>query len=481
MSPRGLQRLWGNTRARILSAFVVLLAASTLATTLGQRQLLLDRAVSRVDRQLVQEAETFRRGAALTRDPQTRRPLPTDVRSRLDAFLARNVPVDGEAFYTFVDGRPGPASAGDGITVAVTRAVLPLATATGSRLGDLDVGGGPRTRYTVVPIRRAGRTLATLVVVADLGREEDEATSAARATALLALVVLLLASGVAFLVAGRVLAPLRRLRDTATNISESDLTQRLEVSGSDELAQLARTFNAMLDRLELAFASQRAFVSDAGHELRTPITIIRGHLELLGEDPDERRETLALVGDELQRMSRLVEDLLTLAKAERTDFLRTEDLDLDELMGELLEKARALGDREWVLDRADPVLLHADRQRLTQAVMNLAANAVQHTEAGGRVALSGAAVPGAVALSVADDGVGIAPDDQARIFERFQRAGEDRRPDGAGLGLAIVSAIADAHGGHVSVRSARGQGARFTITLPVDVDPEEEDPAWPAS
>lgn len=480
MTHRGLQRLWGSTRGRILSAFVVLLAASTLATTLGQRQLLLDRAVERIDRQLVQEAEEFRQIAAPTPDPQTGRTLPRDARTLLNAFLARNVPVDGEAFYTFIAGRPGPASAGGGISGAVTRAVLPLASTTDSRLGELDVPGGARTRYTVVPLRRAGRTVGSLVVVADLSREEREATRAARGSAIVALVVLLLATALAFVVAGRVLAPLRRLRETATSITESDLTRRLEVSGSDELAQLARTFNAMLDRLETAFASQRAFVSDAGHELRTPITIVRGHLELLGEDPDERRETLALVGDELQRMSRLVEDLLTLAKAERADFLRTEDLDLDELVEGLLEKARALGDREWVLERADPVQLHADRQRLTQAVMNLAANAVQHTGTGDRIALGGAREGDRVVLSVTDAGPGVASADQERIFERFQRAGVDRRPDGAGLGLAIVSAIAVAHGGSVSVDSSPGRGARFTITLPAPPD-DEEDPAWPAS
>ncbi|WP_354701067.1 ATP-binding protein [Paraconexibacter sp. AEG42_29] len=481
MTADGLRRRWGSTRARILSAFVVLLAASTVATTLGQRQLLLDRAVDRVDRQLVQEAEEFRRISALTRDPQTNRPLPRtpDVRSLLDAFLARNVPVEGEAFYTFVGGRNGAASAGEGITAAVTRAVLPLAGVGESRLGELDVPGGSRTRYTLVPVTRAGRTLGSLVVVADLGREEREATRAARGSALIALVVLLIATGIAFVVAGRVLAPLRRLRATATSITENDLTQRLEVRGSDELAELARTFNAMLDRLEGAFDSQRAFVSDAGHELRTPITIIRGHLELLGdgEDPDERRETLALVQDELQRMSRLVEDLLTLAKAERSDFLRAEDIDLDELVEELLVKARALGDRLWAVERADPGLLHADRQRLTQAVMNLAANAVQHTGRGDTITLAGVHEGTRVTLSVADTGPGIALGDQARIFDRHQRGGDERRrPDGAGLGLAIVTAIAAAHGGRATVASAPGEGARFAIILPVDPDPEEDLP-----
>ena len=159
--------------------------------------------------------------------------------------------------------------------------------------------------------------------------------------------VLLIASALAWVVAGRVLAPLRVLSDTARSIGESDLTRRIPTSGTDELAELGRTFNAMLDRLEAAFDSQRAFVSDASHELRTPITIVRGHLELLGDDPEERRETIALVTDELDRMSRFVDDLLLLARAERDDFLRVSEVELGALTDELAEKASALGKRSW--------------------------------------------------------------------------------------------------------------------------------------
>ena len=143
------------------------------------------------------------------------------------------------------------------------------------------------------------------VVAASLSAERDDVNEAVRLAALVLLSVLLIASALAWVVAGRVLAPLRALDETARSISENDLTRRIPVTGDDEIGELARTFNAMVDRLERAFASQRAFVSDASHELRTPITIVRGHLELLGEDPHERRETIALVTDELDRMSRL--------------------------------------------------------------------------------------------------------------------------------------------------------------------------------
>jgi signal transduction histidine kinase len=229
----------------------------------------------------------------------------------------------------------------------------------------------------------------------------------------------------------------------------------------------------MLDRLESAFASQRAFVSDAGHELRTPITIIRGHLELLGDDPQERQETIELVSDELDRMTRFVEDLLTLAKAERSDFLRLEDVDLDLLTEELMAKASALAPRDWTLERIGAGTLRADRQRLTQAVMSLANNAVQHTAEGARIGLGSELHDGRARLWVSDDGPGIPLADQERIFDRFAQAGV-RRTDGTGLGLAIVRAIAEAHGGDVVLRSAPGQGSTFTLDLPTE-PPEEHD------
>ena len=202
-------------------------------------------------------------------------------------------------------------------------------------------------RYLAVPVKLTGdRPRGVFVVAASLSGERADVSEAVRLATLVLISVLLIASALAWVVAGRILAPLRTLDETARSISETDLTRRIPVSGNDEIAELARTFNAMVDRLDRAFASQRAFVSDASHELRTPITIVRGHLELLGDDPEERRETIALVTDELDRMSRFVNDLLLLAKAERQDFLRIEEVELGALTDELLEKATGLGPRD---------------------------------------------------------------------------------------------------------------------------------------
>jgi signal transduction histidine kinase len=236
----------------------------------------------------------------------------------------------------------------------------------------------------------------------------------------------------------------------------------------------------MLDRLERAFAAQRTFVDDAGHELRTPITIVRGHLELMGDDPAEREETVRLVTDELDRMSRIVEDLLLLAKAERPDFVRPEETELAELTADVFVKARALGDRRWELAEVADRRVRLDPQRITQAMVQLAQNAVQHTVPGAPVRIgSRTTAAGRVELYVADSGAGVRPEDAEVIFERFRR-GTARRGSlgsGAGLGLSIVKAIAEGHHGHVRLENTEGGGATFVLALA----PEEERTPWNAS
>jgi signal transduction histidine kinase len=219
----------------------------------------------------------------------------------------------------------------------------------------------------------------------------------------------------------------------------------------------------MLDRLQQAFATQRQFLNDVGHELRTPITIVRGHLEVLGEDPEERRETVALVTDELERMRRLVDELVVLAKAEQPDFLVRSPVDISELADEIARKAARLADRDWRMEMTGTEVIEADRQRLTQAIVQLAQNAVQHTAPGDTIALGTAMVDGYAHFWVRDSGPGFGDDtDPGRLFEQFV----GRRSNGTGLGLAIVKAIATAHGGDVDAREAPGGGALFTITVP---------------
>jgi len=455
-----------STRSRILMSYVVLLAFSSLVSVLAISEILGARAGDRVDAALEQEVGEFRR-LATGRDPRTGEPFGNDVRRIFEVYLSRNVPADGETIATYVDGELYESvSSGRGGRTPVSDLPGHLAEATRSEAGEIE-GPNGAVRYLAVPLARDGRVLGTFVVSSDLGAELDEVRDATRISAIVIGSVLLIASLLAWIVAGRVLSPLRALRDTARSIGESDLTRRIDVHGADELADLARTFNAMLDRLQVAFDSQRAFVNDASHELRTPITIVRGHLELMGDDPAERRETVALVTDELDRMSRFVDDLLLLAKARRDDFLHLEPVDVGELTDEMLAKARGLAPRDWQLDGRGSGTVRADRQRLTQAVMGLAHNAVQHTEEGATIALGSESRGGVLRLWVRDEGPGIALADQERIFERFARAPHSRRRSGgAGLGLSIVRAIAEAHGGEVQLSSSPGRGSTFTIEIP---------------
>jgi signal transduction histidine kinase len=326
-------------------------------------------------------------------------------------------------------------------------------------------------------VQQGGATGA-LVVVTNVSRARAGLRDTMRTYTIVAALVLLMVTAVAFWLSGRLLAPLRTLRETADDITETDLSQRLPVTGNDDITALTRTFNGMLDRLEAAFVGQREFLDDAGHELKTPLTVLRGHLELLEvDDPADVAETRLLLLDEIDRMSRLVGDLILLAKSDRPDFLRPQPVDVGVLTRDLVAKARGLGDRHWVADPAADVKVLADEQRLTQAVLQLADNAVKHTGPSDVVAIGSAATPTEVRLWVRDSGPGVPPEDRELIFERFGRSAVPPGDEGFGLGLSIVGAIVRAHGGSVTVEDA-DPGARFVVTLPRVPIQEDE---WPAS
>jgi two-component system, OmpR family, sensor kinase len=274
-----------------------------------------------------------------------------------------------------------------------------------------------------------------------------------------------------WLLIGKALGPVRRITRIAGAISREDLSRRIGYAGpADEVGELARTMDAMFDRLQSAFATQERFISDASHELRTPLTIIKGHLQVLDRqeapDPAFVKQEHALVLDELDRMNRLVGDLLTLARATRVDFLRRESITLDGFLQSLVEQGPHLGDRAWQIDSLPGGSYDADQDRLTQVFLNLMQNAVGHTVSGQVIALGGERVAKGLVLWVRDTGEGMTEQTAARVFERFfQGTGENGA--GAGLGLAIVKAIVEAHGGSVTVDSRPGAGARFTIHLPV--------------
>nr|WP_184806705.1 HAMP domain-containing sensor histidine kinase [Kribbella italica] len=436
-------------------------------------QLLSARSDASADAELTHEATKFR--AYVGSD--TARPLDTPE-ELLDLWLRTNLPDTSEAFFTIVDGRAYHRSLGTPPARLDTDLafVQRISAGTTPQYGWVDSTAG-KVRYGVIPVRVGSQPVRSQLVLLEfrdlLAQPLEDAT---KALALIGLVTLAMAAGACWIVTGRVLAPIRGVRTTAEQIGESDLRRRIDVVGNDDVAQLARTFNTMLDRLEVAFVAQREFVDNAGHELRTPITVIRGHLELMSDDPVDREETRALVLDELVRMNRMVDDLLVLAKSGRPDFLKLEEVNLTELIIEVVAKARPLADRTWRVDETADTTVVADSQRLTQALMQLVSNAVRHTTTDDRIALGSRVhllraaedcpVGAHVHLWVADSGEGVAPGDRERIFERFARGNDQVRTDGAGLGLAIVRSIAQAHGGEVQLADDGTPGARFELVLP---------------
>jgi two-component system OmpR family sensor kinase len=470
------RRVFWGIRGRILFWYVAVLTAAIAAAVLVNRQVLIAGIDTRIDEALVQESEELRR-LSQGRDPTTGEPFRNQVDRIFEVFLQRNIPTRNETFVTFVNGRPFERSLGDPIyrLDLDARLVDRWAGITRTKRGQVSTPEGI-VEYLAIPVKASESTRGVFVAAIFRDRELADIAPAVWGAAGVGLATLLVGSLLAWRVAEGVLRPVRLVTETAAVISTSELTRRIDVRGRDEISRLAATFNEMLDRLEEAFRIQRQFVDDAGHELRTPITIIRGHLEVAEDDPQERLTTNALVMDELDRMNRIVNDLLLLAKAKQPDFLDLATVDLRLLTEDLHAKATALATREWRLEGVGQGMIVADRQRLTQAVVQLAQNATEHTTDGEEIVLGSAVANGHARLWVRDSGPGIPPEDQERIFQRFSRTGEGRRGSaGAGLGLSIVRAIAEAHHGGVEVLSRPGQGATFTVVIPVDQP--EPDPA----
>ncbi|MCU1582873.1 MAG: two-component system, OmpR family, sensor kinase [Microbacteriaceae bacterium] len=331
------------------------------------------------------------------------------------------------------------------------------------------------------------RILASILVVTALGMaiaggvaflvayRRDAELAEVRVAAITYLVVAAIAlvaiSLVGWFVAGRLLRPIRVLRDAAARISETDLSERIPVVGRDDVSELTATVNDMLGRLDEAFTSQRLLLSDVGHELKTPITIVRGHLELLDPDrPDDVQATQELTLDELDRMSALVSDIALLAQTRHPDFVRPVAVDVSRLTESVFAKASALSnDHDWQLAQLAEVSATLDAPRITQAWLQLAENAVKFSPRGSAIVI-GSTVPDPthVDLWLRDQGRGIAEAQLERIFARFARAEPGRGVEGSGLGLSIVAAIAEAHGGRAFAESAPGTGSVFVIRLPRD-------------
>ena len=485
LSIRGRLTLWYTG---ILAATLVLLGVVTYSLLM---------------RGLWQDVDTTLDGVAKAVAQAAPRPVPGVFPPDMDEMLRRFFgPTFADRFYQFLD----PSGRLDPRWPRLRREPLHVSpkalenAAQGYATYETVPGGGPYpTRLLTFPIMIRGQ----MVNILQVGMSLEGLYMARRhflwTLAALVPVALVLAGTGGWLLARRALRPVDQMTTAARRIEAEHLAQRLGgAEVDDELGRLARTLNEMLARLEAAFAQVRRFSADASHELKTPLTVLRGEIEVAlrnRRDPAEYERVLWAVLEEVESMTRLVDDLLLLSRADAGALkLDSGPVELDRLVEDVAKEGEVLGRAKRVhvtIKSLEPLVVRGDGPRLKQLLRNLVENAVKYTSPGGQVALAlRAARPDGsdpdskfkiqnsklpeplgpwAELVVQDAGIGIAPEALLRIFERFYRVdpARSRETGGAGLGLCIAKTVAEAHGGAIEVQSAPGAGSTFTVRLPL--------------
>jgi two-component system, OmpR family, sensor kinase len=337
-----------------------------------------------------------------------------------------------------------------------------------------------RWRFYVLPIHQGGTTIGYIEALTPLGHLDTSIQTVRILLPALGLTSLVVALVASWAISGRALRPIARMTQTAQTIALShDLSSRIESPPHlDELGQLAKTFNEMLESIETAYHAQQRFVSDASHELRAPLTAIQGNLELLRRQSmmseAEREEALTEVERESTRLTRLVADLLVLARADAGVSLKRCPVDFDAIVLEAFREARHLSQGQALtLEPFEPVRVEGNEDRLKQLILILLDNALKYTPTNGQVTLGFHRRDTDVEIVVHDTGAGIAPEDLPLVFERFYRAdpARSRDPGGTGLGLSIAQWIVEQHDGDIKLESQPGQGTTAIVHLPLCLCP----------
>lgn len=475
--PSWLQRV--PLRTRLVTVTVLLLTAGLILAAVVTRTVVSDYLVRQLDQQLQQSATAV--ANVTLREPDSPAPqIPTDY-----AVTIRD-----------------DSGTGDTIAWPQTEQLLGTPNIPRETLDEVaDRGGEPFTvsstggqedaQWRVVPFvySAGGEPVGAAYVSLPLVGVDETTSFLTRSLLLSSLGIVLLGGGTALLLVRRSLRPLRRIEATAAEIAGGDLSQRVpDLPPTTEVGSLSHSLNTMLAQIERAFSAQeeserrmRRFVSDASHELRTPLATVKGYGELyrMGalDTPEKVDDTMGRIEDSARRMSALVNDLLVLARLDEGRPLRREEVDLAAMAGDAAQDLHALDPTREVavvgLDGEAPppavVPVTGDPDRLRQVLTNLVGNVARHTPAGSPAELAvGTSPDGGALVEVRDHGPGIAPEQAARIFERFYRADSSRNREsgGSGLGMAIVAAIVGAHSGHVSVLDTPGGGLTVRVELP---------------
>ena len=337
--------------------------------------------------------------------------------------------------------------------------------------------GNVHFRVLTVPLHTGGSPIGVLQSGTSLTIIDGLRSEIVRYLVVLSVIGIILAGMFGLIMGSRALSPLATMTDTALQITRADdLSRRIPTRGivDDEVGKLITSFNNTMGRLEKLFATQRRFVADIGHELRTPLTVIRGNIDLMRKVGIEDEQSLHSIELEVDRLARLVEDLLILAQAESGKLpMDRRRVEMDTLLLEVFSQAHVLAaDRVRLeIGQIDQVLVCGDRDRLKQVVLNLVANAIKYTAQGGKVTVNLFKEEGQGVFSVKDTGAGISSEDLPHVFERFYRGDKSRSrgKDGAGfgLGLSIAYWIVRNHGGEIEVKSKPNRGSTFTVRLPL--------------
>jgi signal transduction histidine kinase len=343
--------------------------------------------------------------------------------------------------------------------------------------------GNEQVRVLAWPVDSTGPVVGIVVVGQSLRLVEVTREGVQRLITVATGVALVIALAGAWWLTARGLRPISDVTQVVRSIAATGrFEQRVErPPADDEVGQLVATFNEMLSRLERTFAAQRELLADASHELRGPLMVIRGNLDLLrlGLPEEESRASVREAGEEVERMSRLASDLLLLAEVDADALVEQTPVRFDRLVEAARERAEHVdgGAHRIALTGAEPAVVVGDRTRLDQLVWNLIENAMRYTPAGGRIDLSLACREDEILFRVADTGPGIDAEHLPRIFERFYRVDKarSRHNGGTGLGLAIVKSVAEAHGGRVGLSSVPGRGTTFSVWLPTSPVPADDD------
>jgi two-component system OmpR family sensor kinase len=453
-------------RLRLTFAYLVLLTVSLVAFSLAVYIATANRVSDSVDEKLRLKSEAIVTSLEPIDPPLSSQTIRANQRLRLDeeassGFLFQVRNLAGSVVYSsFPSG-------------SLNLALPNMVTSDGLTFATADVGG-ERFRIQYLPITSNGEMLGSLVIAQSLKDKSDWLSQTRTILIFGAVAVLLITNVPAYLVARRVLEPVRAVSRLARDIEQTaDFSRRVRASAAgDEMAELIATFNSMIERVERTLETQKAFLADSSHELRRPLTVLRTDIDILrkpGLSKEQHGACLEQMVTQVEAISHLLSDLLLLSREGHQELVLA-PVDYSAVCEQAMARLWAQDDRHEVTAKiAASVRVQGDEKRLAQMVWNLLENSVQYTPEGGRIEVLLQPADGLARLEVRDHGIGISGEDLPHIFDRFYRArgARDARTEGSGLGLAIVKYIVEGHNGSINVTSQPGEGTAFVVALPL--------------